>query len=785
MPKLRSEVNHDQTKPPECKVSEESTKAAPGASGNPADQDDDGNTHPPKRQRVSRACDQCRAKKDRCDGDTPTCSTCTFLGRTCSYKSNPKKRGVPTGYIRTIELLLGTVISQSEEAEKSLQDLLTSDIVLSQIKSTIKGTDLPESFLVTWKNSDLFRNIDKILYAIDQADYPQVVQQDPHRRESDVNPQATPYKEDIRGACLRLTQHISQINKETHPNSETPRTKLPQMTADGLSSSPSGTNTASKPREFSCSLSSAPLSTNNIFKRDQYQTYLMTSLPSNIWILFDIYYAYSHCWLPIIQKHEVLRTAYSYEHDRQHNLVKTERSGNHAVMWAILALASKQMSLSAARDDADEGNHDSNQQGKLYSIAHGLIPCKYDQLDSDHIAAMLILSLCNVKDGDWSTAWMLVGHAVRIIVLFGWDRVDNGSIDLRSDSKTKGEIQRIVLCCFVLETLVSSVVGRQPFLRDIVTASLVEDGPEEWNPWDGPGALAMHQGQLASHRPLRALSIFNYLVSLSSILSDFSYQKGRNMLQDEQVQPYSERLSQWIQQLPEICSLSSEASQLIGPLPHIFNLHLTYNYISLLVAFEGLHQHPQTASDHYSKRIFELTSRFLESYGALTTTPVFDASLKLAKSSIGAGVEEGNAPQYGIQVENMQTAGLGNEPPRRLIRHPESDVAPDTQNTWLGGSQNNSELFATTSNHLRMSNTHNTSTFSFPQSHTALTTSGVFVSGNTPRSGANPVSLENPRLLGRNISTDYRHADDSRQDRIPPDLDALFDELSSVDEVER
>ncbi|EEU38491.1 uncharacterized protein NECHADRAFT_55236, partial [Fusarium vanettenii 77-13-4] len=55
-----------------------------------------------KRKRVSRACDYCRARKHRCDGRRPACSRCSATHQPCSYGSDIKKRGLPTGYVRAL-----------------------------------------------------------------------------------------------------------------------------------------------------------------------------------------------------------------------------------------------------------------------------------------------------------------------------------------------------------------------------------------------------------------------------------------------------------------------------------------------------------------------------------------------------------------------------------------------------------------------------------------------------------------------------------------------------------
>ncbi|TKY88742.1 hypothetical protein EX895_002373 [Sporisorium graminicola] len=76
-----------------------------------------------KRKRVSRACDQCFLKKDRCDGLQPICTFCSKLERTCTYDRPERKRGPTQGLrprleqrIAALETVLGFVLSQTGES---------------------------------------------------------------------------------------------------------------------------------------------------------------------------------------------------------------------------------------------------------------------------------------------------------------------------------------------------------------------------------------------------------------------------------------------------------------------------------------------------------------------------------------------------------------------------------------------------------------------------------------------------------------------------------------------
>ena len=86
----------------------------------------------PKRLRVSRACEQCRAKKIKCDGSQPTCRPCGALAVACSYGSAPpKKRGLAPGSVsaleRSVKLLqrvLGLLLLSVESADRALLALV-------------------------------------------------------------------------------------------------------------------------------------------------------------------------------------------------------------------------------------------------------------------------------------------------------------------------------------------------------------------------------------------------------------------------------------------------------------------------------------------------------------------------------------------------------------------------------------------------------------------------------------------------------------------------------------
>lgn len=71
------------------------------------------------RSKVSRACDECRRKKIRCDaldetGNTP-CTSCARSGLKCAFSRQPMKRGPSKGYIKELAERLHTLEQQVHE----------------------------------------------------------------------------------------------------------------------------------------------------------------------------------------------------------------------------------------------------------------------------------------------------------------------------------------------------------------------------------------------------------------------------------------------------------------------------------------------------------------------------------------------------------------------------------------------------------------------------------------------------------------------------------------------
>ncbi|KAG8687561.1 hypothetical protein FRC11_006988 [Ceratobasidium sp. 423] len=90
------------------------------------------------RKRSSKACDNCRKAKCKCEKspDNPACRNCVLLGQECTFLGPSRKRGPPKGYIDAIEArlhqleaLLGTLIASPDPRAQSLiADMITDPL---------------------------------------------------------------------------------------------------------------------------------------------------------------------------------------------------------------------------------------------------------------------------------------------------------------------------------------------------------------------------------------------------------------------------------------------------------------------------------------------------------------------------------------------------------------------------------------------------------------------------------------------------------------------------------
>ncbi|KAJ4129616.1 hypothetical protein NW754_003898 [Fusarium falciforme] len=491
-----------------------------------------------KRKRVSRACDYCRARKHRCDGRRPACSSCSATRQQCSYGSGIKKRGLPTGYVRALELLWAFVFSVIPNSAGIVGELIPDiQFAIDSRSRLVRDTRLikdPEMLRQAWEDSGLQGHLDRLLSDVQES--------------SDAGGNPVPTGND-RGSTLDLPPYLRSFEAIQSASVDTAR----------LTSDPAGSNSAgSPPRQQSPAFEAPP----------QIEAPL-TTIPQNAQRLLDIYFAHTHCWLPIVQKHKMLELLHSPSRSA------LGEGGNLATFWAVLALASLQESPDPP---VPAGHRDSPlTPEQIYANARQQIPSEGAQ-KSGYAQALLILSLFKLDQGEVSAAWHLIGQSVRICLDSGTLRLDGRGPDAPcGGDDSQG---RLLLSCFVLDTIVSCQLGKPPHLRSAdvrFLPALVETGPDEWEPRTAcPGKS--NDSSSSIHQPLRAISIFNRYVDVIRILNDAMSDPTAS---DELCNERSLALSHWHEQPPQHCILSSlpgqdqlEAAERLSP--QLFNLHLAF-----------------------------------------------------------------------------------------------------------------------------------------------------------------------------------------------------------------
>ncbi|KAH6962755.1 hypothetical protein DER45DRAFT_551815 [Fusarium avenaceum] len=472
------------------------------------------------RHRITRACNECRRRKDRCGGQRPSCTSCVENSRVCSYGPS-KKRGLRPGYVRAIEVLLGLVFTTVEGSESYVYGLLQGQIQQTPMQpqgSEVKESDISAEFLLeAWRKGSVAEEIGKLLS-------PEGVED-----EDDGTDSTQHFDTKISEAlALFLSTRggetgapLTPMNTDTTPQDamafDTPTTPV--------AAPPTSSFTEASPQ---ISISHPPEPTTSHGMRSSSS---ISKLPKNWPFLLDLYFETTHSWFPISQKHELLRAAYKLANSTSATSVDLPSTGDIAFLQAVLLFASYQSAFVAdSFKSAHIGTHNetytirSSQylgQTSLFSD-----PSEYEL---GHVRAFLVLALFDMDQKLWSEAWVNIGRAIYTATSIGL--VDKNSIAARSISEDN--VKRTLLGCMTLETIISSQLNTVPFFKssDILSAGLlIIDGMEEWEPWQPkiivPTATAQPLQGFSSHVPGHVISTFNRLLLVMASLNELTCQKG-------------------------------------------------------------------------------------------------------------------------------------------------------------------------------------------------------------------------------------------------------------------
>ncbi|KAF9530638.1 fungal-specific transcription factor domain-containing protein [Crepidotus variabilis] len=101
------------------------------------------------RRRSSKACDQCRKSKCKCERASPNeaCKNCLMLGTPCTFLGPSRKRGPPKGYIDAIEArlhqteaLIGIMLATTDSRAQSLLRDIAMDSLAKEIINRVDNS---------------------------------------------------------------------------------------------------------------------------------------------------------------------------------------------------------------------------------------------------------------------------------------------------------------------------------------------------------------------------------------------------------------------------------------------------------------------------------------------------------------------------------------------------------------------------------------------------------------------------------------------------------------------
>ncbi|KAJ9667345.1 Glucose-responsive transcription factor [Coniosporium apollinis] len=135
------------------------------AYGQPDDYSDPNSSSARKRSKVSRACDECRRKKIRCDATSENgpeaCTSCKRTGAVCQFSRQPMKRGPSKGYIKELAERVARIeaIERQQQAQAGFDHGQQADLqfmhgLSEQSLSGLAGySPLPAPFMSSRKRS--------------------------------------------------------------------------------------------------------------------------------------------------------------------------------------------------------------------------------------------------------------------------------------------------------------------------------------------------------------------------------------------------------------------------------------------------------------------------------------------------------------------------------------------------------------------------------------------------------------------------------------------------------
>jgi hypothetical protein len=216
-------------------------------------------------------------------------------------------------------------------------------------------------------------------------------------------------------------------------------------------------------------------------------------LPLNHRHLLDIYFSYTHCWFPILDREDIFATATIC--DSQAGKIPGYIGENSippsslAVLWSAMAVAAFQ----DAHSSAPLMSEGTMSPAEVFTMARSLLPQEEDNFDISGIQAILLHAIVLIGRENMLAASLIAGKAMRLI-----SYLRPGRISPTHDEAQRLALEKLAAACNLIEALTSMCIGQSSHLLDmgnLQMTDLSQDGPgfaDSFSPTYGFGKLSLN-----------------------------------------------------------------------------------------------------------------------------------------------------------------------------------------------------------------------------------------------------------------------------------------------------
>ncbi|ORZ25304.1 fungal-specific transcription factor domain-domain-containing protein [Absidia repens] len=548
-----------------------------------------------KRQRVSRACEQCRRKKVKCLGSPPTCNNCLTLGLRCQYLESTKKRGPPKGYIEAIEgrlqrleALLGTITQEDDPRSQAILAELNAPLETAYgelvrprpiYHTSLQGLDNVPTSMMHMKNEGITH--DENRPAQDGDDY----------KETLSNYGSSESFKDLKHRNSN-DNHLHEHQQQQHQQ-EQQQQQQQQQQLDNLSIDDSGqlryygkSSGFDMLRNFKTAKNeSVHFNFNDIKAKRKLQ---LGSAGTNSTVdpferppddlsqhLLDLYFNTFYPWLPIIHKDSFMERISSKDNPPPALLLN-----------AIYAVASRVSSDIRVRSVADQPDTAGD---IFFERARLLMDFEWDDFKVYTVQSLLLMS--SHQNGALKTVrgWLYSGMAFRMAQNLGLHR--NCESWALTDVE-KEERKRCFYCCLIVDRITSTMHGRSPVLDER----------------DYDALYPTYEDKDKNGQSLHIMEGFHHLIKLCELLGDVLRElymvRGRKQLSmmacpDATLSNLDRGLNKWMAKLPASMQYRPPNTRLAerskAPALQLCQLHMLF-YTTLILLHRPFIPGPSTTA---------------------------------------------------------------------------------------------------------------------------------------------------------------------------------------------